>query len=198
MPTAPSSAARTSSSPSPETSIRKPFSRWHARPSAPFRRGRPSRSAACVTSRRARRTRSSWRRIRSRSPTTRAGSAAPSWIPTTFRSGPASSGGVLEDVTEFVTRPLQDAEVKRSVDKLLSRYYLGAQENDDIAQRYAFYEVSGLGYGFARTYPERLRNLKAAEVQAALRKYLRPDAYTRVAIGKGPAKSAGASLAPGH
>src|SRR5688572_5787503 len=111
---------------------------------------------------------------------------------------PASSGGVLEDVTEFVTRPLQDAEVKRSVDKLLSRYYLGAQENDDIAQRYAFYEVSGLGYGFAKTYPERLRNLKAAEVQAALRKYLRPDAYTRVAIGKGPAKSAGASLAPGH
>jgi len=110
----------------------------------------------------------------------------------------ASSSGVLEDVTEFVSRPLQEAEVKRSVEKLLSRYYLGAQQNDAIASRLGFYELSGLGYGFAETYPEQLRKLKAGEVQAALRKYLHPDTYTRVAIGKDPAKSAGASLAPSH
>jgi len=108
----------------------------------------------------------------------------------------ASSGGVLEDVTEFVTRPLTDDEVKRSVDKMLSRYYLGAQENEDIAARLAFDEVTGLGYEFAQSYPERLRKLSTAEVQAALRKYLHPDTYTRVAIGKEPAKASGASMAP--
>jgi zinc protease len=110
----------------------------------------------------------------------------------------ASSSGVLEDATEFATRPLQEAEVKRSVDKLLSRYYLSAQQNDAIAFRYALYEMSGLGYGFAQSYPERLRSLKAGEVQAALRKYLHPDTYTRVAIGKEPSKTAGASMAPSH
>jgi predicted Zn-dependent peptidase len=103
---------------------------------------------------------------------------------------------VLEDVTEFVSRPLSDVEVGRSVDKLLSRYYLGAQENEDLAHRFAFYEVTGLGYGWAKTYPERLKALKAADVQAALRKYLHPESYTRVAIGKEPSKTAGASLAP--
>lgn len=108
----------------------------------------------------------------------------------------ASSGGVLEDVTEHVTRPLQDAEVKRSIDKLLSRYYLGGQQNADIAQRLAFYEVTGLGYDYARVYPEKLRSLDAADVQAALRKYLQPGAWTRVAIGKEPSKTAGASMAP--
>jgi zinc protease len=110
----------------------------------------------------------------------------------------ASSAGVLEDVTEYATRPLQEAEVKNTVDKLLSRYYLGAQQNDDIAQRFAVYEIRGQGYEFARTYPERLRHLKPAEVQAALRKYLDPATYTRVAIGKEPSKAAGAALAPSH
>jgi zinc protease len=110
----------------------------------------------------------------------------------------ASSGGVLEDVTEYVTRPLKDDEVKRTVDKALSRYYLGAQENDAIAARLAFYETTGLGYQFAQSYPERLKQLKAEEVQAALRKYLNPDTYTRVAIGKEPAKSGGATMAPSH
>ncbi len=111
---------------------------------------------------------------------------------------PASSGGVLEDVAEFVTRPLSEAEVKGSVDKLLSRFYLGAQENGDIAYRLAQYEATGLGYEFARTYPQKLRALKAADVQAALRKYLNPGTFTRVAIGKEPAKTAGASMAPSH
>jgi zinc protease len=109
----------------------------------------------------------------------------------------ASSEGVLEDVTEFVSRPLTDIEVKRSTDKLLSRYYLGAQENEDLAFRYAYYETTGQGYEWAKSYPERLRKLKAGEVQAALRKYLHPDTYTRVAIGKQPEKKvAGSSMAP--
>ena len=110
----------------------------------------------------------------------------------------ASSGGVLEDVTEFVSRPLTENEMKRSTDKLLSRYYLGAQENEDLAFRYAYYETTGQGYGWATTYPERLKKLKAGEVQAALRKYLHPGTYTRVAIGKQPEKVAGSSLAPSH
>jgi predicted Zn-dependent peptidase len=110
----------------------------------------------------------------------------------------ASSGGVLEDVTEFVSRPLTENEVKRSTDKLLSRYYLGAQENEDLAFRYAYYETTGQGYEWAKSYPERLKNLKAGDVQAALRKYLHPTTYTRVAIGKQPEKVAGSSLAPSH
>lgn len=110
----------------------------------------------------------------------------------------ASSSGVLDDVNEFVSRPLTNDEVKRSVDKMLARYYLSAQQNDAVAARLAFYETVGLGYQFAQSYPDKLKSLQASEVQTALRKYLHPDTYTRVAIGKDPGKGSGASMAPGH
>ena len=67
-----------------------------------------------------------------------------------------------------------------------------------MAGRLAFYETVGLGYQFAQSYPEKLKSLQAGDVQAALRKYLHPDTFTRVAIGKDPGKGSGASMAPSH
>ncbi|HEX7078978.1 MAG TPA: pitrilysin family protein [Candidatus Eisenbacteria bacterium] len=107
-----------------------------------------------------------------------------------------ASRGVLDDVASFVKGPITDADVKTAVDKILARYYLGAQEDADVAYRLGFYEMAGLGYQFADRYPEQLRKVTAAEVAAALRKYLKPDAYTRVAVGNEPKEAAGSSSKP--
>ncbi|MGE5176322.1 MAG: hypothetical protein ACM3JJ_08075, partial [Hyphomicrobiales bacterium] len=72
----------------------------------------------------------------------------------------------------------------------------GAQTDAEQAARLAFYEMAGLGYQYADRYPDVIRKVTVADVTAALRKYLKPDAYTRVAVGKEPEKAAGSSSKP--
>jgi len=110
-----------------------------------------------------------------------------------------ASSGVVEDVTNIVRGPLTADELKRSVDKMLSAYYLGAQENAAVAFRLGLYESSGLGFGYSEKYPELVRAVTPAQVSDVMKKYLNPGTYTRVAVGKEPAKvgAAGTGAAPG-
>ncbi len=113
---------------------------------------------------------------------------------------PMASSGVVEDVTSIVRTPLTADVLKRSVDKMLSAYYLGAQENAAVASRLAFYEAAGFGWEYSEKYPELIRAVTPAQVSAAMKKYLNPATYTRVAVGKEPEKAAGttgAGAAPG-
>ncbi|HKQ19458.1 MAG TPA: pitrilysin family protein, partial [Candidatus Eisenbacteria bacterium] len=107
-----------------------------------------------------------------------------------------ASSGVVEDVTSIVRGPLTADELKRSTDKVLSAYYLGAQENAAVASRLALYEVSGLGFEYADKYPELVRAVTPAQVSDVMKKYLNPGTYTRVAVGKEPAK-VGAAVGTG-
>jgi zinc protease len=109
-----------------------------------------------------------------------------------------ASSGVLEDITAMVRGPLSSVDLKRSVDKLLSRYYLGAQENDDVAYRLGYYEAAGLGWEFSDRYPETLRTVTAEQVSAVMKRYLNPATFTRVAVGKEAEKTAATSAAPGR
>ena len=113
---------------------------------------------------------------------------------------PMASSGVVEDVTNMVRTPLTADALKRSVDKMLSAYYLGAQENAAVANRLAFYEAAGFGWQYSEKYPELIRAVTPAQVSAALKKYLDPATYTRVAVGKEPDKATGVTgsgAAPG-
>jgi len=113
---------------------------------------------------------------------------------------PMASSGVVEDVTSIVRTPLTAAVLKSAVDKTLSAYYLGAQENAAVANRLAFYEAAGFGWEYADKYPELLRAITPAQVSAVMKKYLDPATYTRVAVGKEPEKPAGTTgggAAPG-
>jgi zinc protease len=106
---------------------------------------------------------------------------------------PMASSGVLDDVTQAVRGPLTQAQVQTAVDKTLSRFYLGAQEASGVASRLSYYEASGLGYQYAERYPELLKNVTVAQVAAALKKYIDPAAYTRVAVGEEPPAAASAA-----
>ena len=113
---------------------------------------------------------------------------------------PMASSGVVEDVTALVRGPLTSDDLKRAVDKTLSAYSLGAQENAAVASRLGFYEATGFGWQYSEKYPELLRAVTPAQVSAAMKKYLNPGTYTRVAVGKEPEKATGATgagAAPG-
>ena len=113
---------------------------------------------------------------------------------------PMASSGVIEDVTALVRGPLAADDLKRAVDKTLSAYYLGAQENAAVASRLGFYEAAGFGWQYSEKYPELLRAVTPAQASAAMKKYLDPGTYTRVAVGKEPEKATGAKgtgAAPG-
>ena len=103
---------------------------------------------------------------------------------------PMASSGVIEDVSRTVRDGITPGELKGSIEKMLSRYYLDAQDDASQAKRLCYYELAGLGYEFADRYPVMLRSVGAAEVNAAARKYLDPSRYTRVAVGNEAAAKA--------
>jgi len=80
--------------------------------------------------------------------------------------------------------------VKGSVDKAISRHQLGSQENRQLAQRLAYWEMAGLGWEYGEKMPEKLRAVTPEQVRDAMKKYFRIDAYTRVAVGRDPSKAA--------
>ncbi|HMI30249.1 MAG TPA: hypothetical protein VK527_00805, partial [Candidatus Limnocylindrales bacterium] len=97
---------------------------------------------------------------------------------------PMASAGVLEDIARVTTEGVTEKDMQETVAKLLSRYYLGTQDDASLADRLCYYELSGLGYEFGDRYPEMLRKVTPEEVTAAARKYFSPGQYTRVAVGK--------------
>ncbi len=106
---------------------------------------------------------------------------------------PMVSAGVLEDVARVTGEGVAPADLQGIIQKTLSRYYLGAQDDASQAGRLCLYEASGLGYEYADRYPEMIRKVTAAELTAAARKYFAAGRYTRVAVGKEEAAGGKAS-----
>jgi len=108
---------------------------------------------------------------------------------------PMASSGVLGDIEALEKTPPTAAEVKGSVDKMVSRHLLQNQENRQFARRLAYWEMAGLGWKFGETLPEKYRAVTANQVRDAMKKYFRLDAYTRVAVGRDPSKTPAAAAA---
>ncbi len=110
-----------------------------------------------------------------------------------------ASDGVLGDVAAYLKTPPTAAEVKGSVDKAVSRHQLRSQENRQLASRLAYWEMTGLGWEYGESMPEKLRAVTADQVRDAMKKYFPLDKYTRVAVGKEPSSGAApAAAAPGR
>jgi predicted Zn-dependent peptidase len=99
---------------------------------------------------------------------------------------PTASSGVLEDIASIVKGPITEAQLKISVDKLLTRYALSVEENAALAQRLCYDETAGRGFDYADRYPDLVRHVTVAQAQEIARKYLAVERYTRVAVGREP------------
>ena len=109
-----------------------------------------------------------------------------------------ASSGVLGDFGDLFGKPVSQADLKRSTDKLLSRWYLGAQRSDQVAARLAYFEAAGLGYDYTQKYPDLIRKVTPSQVQTMASKYFNANTWTRVAVGKESPATGGGSAAPGH
>ena len=109
-----------------------------------------------------------------------------------------ASSGVLGDFGDLFGKPVAQADLKRSTDKLLSRWYLGAQRSVQVAARLAYFEAAGLGYDYPQKYPDLVRKVTPGQVQAMASKYFNNNTWTRVAVGKESPATGGGAAAPGH
>jgi zinc protease len=95
-----------------------------------------------------------------------------------------AKNGILDEVKNFLNSPLSDEEVKTAKAQMVSRFYLSQQTNTDQARSMAFYEMAGLGYLYGDGYPTLVKKVKTSEVISVARKYLDPEKFVLVAVGK--------------
>ena len=92
--------------------------------------------------------------------------------------------GILSEVQTLLKSPLPEKDVQTAKANLISGFYLSQQTNTDQARTMAFYETAGLGYLYGDTYPDLVKKVKTSEIASAAKKYLDPERFTLVAVGK--------------
>ncbi|MDP3024146.1 MAG: pitrilysin family protein [candidate division Zixibacteria bacterium] len=92
--------------------------------------------------------------------------------------------GILSELRTLLNSPLSEKDVQTAKANLISGFYLSQQTNTDQARTMAFYEMAGLGYLYGDTYPDLVKKVKTSEIASAAKKYLDPDKFTQVAVGK--------------
>ncbi len=92
--------------------------------------------------------------------------------------------GILSEVQSLLKSPLSENQVQTAKANLISGFYLSQQTNTDQARTMAFYEMAGLGYLYGDAYPDLVKKVKASEIANAAKKYLDPNKFTLVAVGK--------------
>ena len=91
---------------------------------------------------------------------------------------------VLREVEQIRTKPVSDAELKDAKSYLIGNF---PAKMDSVAKRaalMAYVEFYGLGLDYPGRYPSLIQNITAADLQKAADKYLHPDRYLLVVVGK--------------
>jgi len=96
--------------------------------------------------------------------------------------------GILKEVKKLVQNPISDEDLKVAKANLLSNFYLSQQTNSQQAKTLDFYQMAGLGYEFVNNYSSLVNKVTKGEVSRVAKKYLDPEKYTLVVVGKVEAK----------
>lgn len=80
---------------------------------------------------------------------------------------------MLEEVTRLQREPISSQELQGTVQHFLTRYYIGQETNAAQAGELAQYELIGGGWRNAFLFLDRLRAVKAEDVQRVARSYMR-------------------------
>ncbi len=91
---------------------------------------------------------------------------------------------VLEQIKRIMTQPVTAKELEDA-----KSYFIGsfARKMDSMSKRawlLGYVEVYGLGLDYPWKYPELIRHLTPADLQKVAEKYLHPDKYLLVVVGK--------------
>jgi zinc protease len=91
---------------------------------------------------------------------------------------------VLEQIKLIMSQPVKDKELENA-----KSYFIGsfARKMDSMSKRawlLGYVEVYGLGLDYPWKYPELIQHLTPADIQQVAEKYLHPDKYLLVVVGK--------------
>ena len=84
---------------------------------------------------------------------------------------------------------INDEELQRAKNILISHYELGLQTHGAQALEMALNETYELGQEFGNQYIDAIGKVDAEAVLAVARKYILPEQYVMVTVGAGPAES---------
>ena len=85
---------------------------------------------------------------------------------------------------------IDDDELQRAKNILISHYELGLQTHGAQALEMALNETYELGQSYGNRYIDAINKVDGEAVQAVARKYILPEQYVMVAVGAGPAEDA--------
>ena len=94
--------------------------------------------------------------------------------------------GILAEVKFILGKgiPADDFEVAKK--NVITTMYLSQETNSGQAENLAFYEMAGLGYDFPDKIKEKVDPITLEQASQIAKKYLSPDKYTMVTVGKIP------------
>ena len=93
-----------------------------------------------------------------------------------------AEAAIVEHIKALHEAPVTAAELKRVRTQVANRYIFGSETPSDRAGLYGYYQAMTGDIRHALDYPEHIRQVSAADVQAAVRRYLPLDAYGVVAL----------------
>lgn len=86
-------------------------------------------------------------------------------------------------VEEYVAQGITEAEIADEQSSMVGGYKIGLATNAGIAGQLANTEIYGLGVNYLDEYPEHVKALNKSDIDAAIRKYIHPEALTTVMAG---------------
>jgi len=95
-----------------------------------------------------------------------------------------ASSGILEGVTEFVDGEPDEAAVASAKNRITSRFAIRQQDPLGLARLLTIGGQLGMGAAYLQAYPEAVRAVESTAVYETARRYMHPDRYIRVAVGK--------------
>ncbi|MFK8182956.1 MAG: M16 family metallopeptidase [Phormidesmis sp.] len=94
----------------------------------------------------------------------------------------AAEAAILEHIQRLHEEPVTEAELARVRTKVANRYVFGSETPSDRAGLYGYYQAMTGNIRHALDYPEHIRQVSAAAVQAAVKQYLPLKAYGVVTL----------------
>jgi zinc protease len=92
-------------------------------------------------------------------------------------------GTTQQIVEDYVAGGITEQEIADEQSSMIGGYKLGLATNAGIAGQLAGAEVHGLGVSYLDEYPEQIRALDKASIDAAIQKYIHPEVMTTVMAG---------------
>ncbi len=98
----------------------------------------------------------------------------------------AALAAMWRELREVLENPVSEAELVKAKNILISQYEINLQTHGSQAMEIALSESYKLGQDFGKRYVHEIERVSAESVLAVARKYIQPNRYVLVSVGKIP------------